>query len=135
MAGLVVEEEAHISQCYGGDCYITTGNWMHQGVLPTEGTQIAFGTNGIAKGAAHPAAAHLWINYIWRPDVMAKIIETIGYSPVHAGVSDLLSEEMRHWPSTILSEEYIAKCQWDTPLLWEEEITNLWTEIWMEFKK
>lgn len=133
---LVVEEEAHISQCYGGDSlYYNRELDSIQGVLPTEGTQIAFGTNGIAKGAAHPAAAHLWINYIWRPDVMAKIIETIGYSPVHAGVSDLLSEEMRHWPSTILSEEYIAKCQWDTPLLWEEEITNLWTEIWMEFKK
>lgn len=133
---LVVEEEALIAHCYGGDSM-----YFHRQLdsimsgLPTEGTQTAFGTNGIAKGSEHPAAAHLWLNYIWRPEVMAKIMESIGYATVHTGVPGLLSEELSSWPTTILTEEYLKKCQWDRPELWEEEINMLWTDIWMEFKK
>ena len=133
---LVVEEEALIAHCYGGDSlYYNRQQDRIQGVLPAEGTQTAFGTNGIAKGTKHPAAAHLWLNFIWRPGNMAKIMEEIGYATVHTGVPELLSAETRDWPTTIVTEEYLAKCQWDTPVLWEEEITELWTDIWMEFKK
>ncbi|NLA27196.1 MAG: spermidine/putrescine ABC transporter substrate-binding protein [Firmicutes bacterium] len=133
---LVLEEEAILAHCYGGDSlYFNKHLDSIGGALPTEGTQLAFGTHGIAKGALHPAAAHLWINYIWRPDIMAKIIEAIGYTPVHTGVADLLSVEMRNWPTAILPDDYFEKCQWDSPALWEEELTDLWTEIWMEFKK
>ena len=133
---LMVEEEAFLAQCFSGDSlHYNRQLESIKGALPTEGTQVAFGTFGIPKGAKHPAAAHLWINYIWRPDVMVKIIEAIGYAPIHKSVPDLLSEEVRNWPTSILSEEYLNKCQWDMPVLWEEEITNLWTNIWMEFKK
>lgn len=133
---LIIEGEAHISHTYGGDSF-----WFNReyeailGVLPEEGTQVAFGTNGIASGSSNPAAAHLWLNYIWRPDVMASIIENIAYSPVHTAVPDLLSEDARNWPSMILSEEYLAKCQWDRPELWESPYDELWTEIWLELKE
>ncbi len=133
---LIIEEEALIAHCYGGDSlYYNRQLDSIESALPAEGTQTAFGTNAIAAGTKHPAAAHLWLNYIWRPGVMANIIEAVGYSPVHTGVADLLSEEMRNWPTTILTEEYLNKCQWDRPALWQEEITDLWTEIWLEFKK
>ena len=132
---LVVEEEALVAHCHGGDSlYYNRQLDRIQGVLPAEGTQATLGTNGIAKGTKHPAAAHLWINYIWRPGIMAKIMEEIGYATVHTGVPDLLSEGMRNWPTSIISEEYLAKCQWDNPILWGEA-TDLWTEIWMELKK
>ncbi len=133
---LLIEEEAQISHTYGGDSL-----WFNRefdaimGVLPAEGTQVAFGTNGIASGSPNPAAAHLWLNYIWRPDVMASIIEAIAYSPVHTGVTELLSEESKNWPSMILTEEYLAKCQWDRPELWGPPYDELWTEIWLELKK
>lgn len=133
---LMIEEQSYLSHAFAGDSW-----WFNQemdtllGVLPAEGSQVAFGTNGIAAGSPHPAAAHLWLNYIWRPDVMAKIIETIAYSPVHTAVPELLSEEARNWPSTILTEEYLAKCQWDRPELWEPPISDLWTEIWLELKE
>jgi spermidine/putrescine transport system substrate-binding protein len=133
---LLIEEESHISHTWAGDSL-----WFHrelesiQGVLPAEGSQIAFGTNGIAKGSPHPAAAHLWLNYIWRPDVMAQIIEAIAYSPVHTEVAERLSEDVREWPGTVLTEEYLAKCQWDRPELWEPPFTDLMTEIWLELKE
>ncbi len=133
---LMLEEEVLIAHSFAGDSlYYNRQLDSIKGALPAEGTQLSFGSTGIAKGTKHPAAAHLWMNYIWRPHVMAKIIETTGYSPVHTGVVDFLSEEMRTWPATIVTEDYLAKCQWDNPGLWEEEITDLWTEIWMEFKK
>jgi spermidine/putrescine transport system substrate-binding protein len=133
---LLIEEESQISHTWAGDAL-----WFHreldsiQGVLPAEGSQVAFGTNGIAKGSSHPAAAHLWLNYIWRPDVMAKIMETIAYSPVHTEVANLLSQEVREWHGTVLTEEYLAKSQWDRPELWESPITDLWTQIWLELKE
>jgi spermidine/putrescine-binding protein len=39
---------------------------------------------GVVKNAAHPKAAHLWINYLLSTEVQGKIARTIGYNPVNA---------------------------------------------------
>lgn len=39
---------------------------------------------GVVKNAAHPIAAHLWINYLLSTEVQEKIARTIGYNPVNA---------------------------------------------------
>jgi putrescine transport system substrate-binding protein len=46
-------------------------------VIPLEGAVIWFDMMAILKDAPHPKNAHIFINYILRPDVMAKITNSI----------------------------------------------------------
>ena len=133
---LMVEEEAYISHTWGGDAlYFHRQLESIRGVLPAESTQLAFGTFGSAKGGAHPAVFHLWANYVFRPEVNNQLIETIGYSPLHTGVPELLSEEMKAWSATVLPEEYVEKSQFQPPVVFTKEIIDLWEPIWLELKK
>jgi len=133
---LMVEEEAYISHTWGGDAlYFHRQLESIRGGLPTEGTQLAFGTFGSAIGGAHPAVFHLWANYVFRPEVNNLLIETIGYSPLHTAVPELLSEEMKAWPCTVLPEEYVEKSQFQPPVVFTAEIIDLWEPIWLELKK
>jgi len=133
---LMVEEEAYIAQQWSGDAY-----FLHQelesiqAALPTEGTQLLIDAVGIPIGNAHPAVAHLWINYLYRPEVNAQVIETIGYTPVHSAVPGLLSEEMKAWPGVVLTEEYLANCTFLGPEAFTEQGVELRSAIWQELKQ
>jgi putrescine transport system substrate-binding protein len=60
--------------------------------IPSEGTLNIFGALAIPADAPHPRNAHLFINYLLRPDVAANNSNAIKYAnPVTASV-DLLSE-------------------------------------------
>ena len=51
----------------------------------------------IPIGAPHPAAAHLWLNYVYRPQVSALLCGTIGFGTTNSAAVNLLPEAMMEW--------------------------------------
>jgi len=108
---LFAEKETVLSVMWAGDVY-----WAAQEVpgiklvLPREGTMMGFDSIAIAKGGKSPAAAHLFLNWIWSPENHAKLIEGIGYAPTHKATPHLLSDEVKSFPAMSLSPEYLKKC-------------------------
>lgn len=104
-----------------------------RGVLPKEGTFYDGNTAFIPKGGKHPAAAHLFLNYIFRTDVNAKLVEYIGYPPVHKHVMEFMSDKMKAWPGFVVDPEYMKKCDtYDvkaTTGIGKEMRDKLWEEI------
>jgi len=133
---LVLEEEAWIAHIWVGDAY-----FLHQelpaikGALPPEGTLMGVDSLVIPKGATHPAAAHLFINYLFRPEVNALLIKTIGYAPNHTVAGKLLPEEMKKWPGVSPSEEFLDRCEFTNPRAYTGKGKKLRMKIWEELKR
>ncbi|MEE9192550.1 MAG: hypothetical protein V3U04_08075, partial [Candidatus Aerophobetes bacterium] len=81
----------------------------------------------------HPAAAHLFLNYLFRPQVMALHIETIWYNSTHTAVLELLPADFLEKVS--IPEGYLDKSDpFDLRALTGIGL-ELRTEIWEEMKR
>ena len=133
---LVLEEEAKIAQCWSGDpWFLHTELPTIRGVMPKEGTQVDIDAMLIPKHAPHPAAAHLWINYVFSPEVNQRLIESIGYIPMHKATAENLPQEMQDWPGLVPSDAYLEKCDFTHPRSFTGQGQKLRQEIWEELKR
>ena len=101
--------------------------------LPTEGNKLGLDLTLHAIGSPHPAAAHLFLNYLFRPEVNALHIESIWYPPVHTAVTELLPEEFLK--VIALPEGYLAKCDPFDPRAVTGRGLELRIEIFEELKR
>lgn len=135
----LVEEEAWVSQTWDGDAWLVSQDMPTKGslkgVLPKEGTFIDANTDFIPSGAKHPAAAHLFLNYLYRTDVNVLLIKVIGYPPVHKHVMEFMSPEMKAWPGFILPDGYIEKCDFVDERAFTGKGKELRLKIWEALKK
>jgi len=131
---IMIEEEAWMAEQWYGDAYFLSQELESLRVaMPSEGSQKGIDFMAIPKGAPHPAAAHLFIDYILRPEVNALLIEAIAYLPNHTTSGQLLSEELQ---ALLPSEEYLSdKCEWETPQAYTGKGLELRSAIWEELKK
>ncbi len=133
---LLVEEEAWMSHLWVGDGWLLSADApTMRGVLPEEGTYIAGNTDFIPIGAKHPAAAHLFINYLFRTDVNALLVGWIGYPPAHKHVMELMSDKMKAWPGFVLTQDYIKKCDGFNARMITGQGQKIRAKIWEELKK
>lgn len=63
-------------------------------VYPKEGVILAMDTMAIPKGAKHPDNAHKFLNFVMRPEIAAKISESLGYGTLNAEAIKLLPKEL-----------------------------------------
>jgi len=128
------EGEVWMSQQWNGGIYFNQR--YVEGLrcaLPAEGSAIMVDPIVIPIGASHPAAAHLFLNYLWRPEVYASLVETIFYlPPQHTAVSEFLSEYAK---ATAPPEEYLAKCEYPSGTAYSGKGLELRTAIWEELKR
>jgi spermidine/putrescine transport system substrate-binding protein len=83
---------AWISQAYSGDIYQlnNSGSPDIKFVVPKEGATFWTDTMSIPKGAKHPLDAITYMDYVYRPEVAAKLAEYITYiTPVPAAKEQL----------------------------------------------
>jgi spermidine/putrescine transport system substrate-binding protein len=133
---LIVEEQAWISHSWTGDMwYASRDQPAWRNVLPKEGSYWSVESVFIPKGAKSPAAAHLFLNFLFRTDMNALTIETVGYPPVHKHVMEFMSDEMKAWPGFILDPEYMKKCDGVNIRAFTGKGEELRQKIWMELKK
>ena len=83
---------AWISQAYSGDIYQLniSGSPDIKFVIPKEGATYWTDNMCIPKGAKHPLDAITYMDYVYRPEVAAKLVEGIAYiTPVPAAKEQL----------------------------------------------
>ncbi len=131
---LLYGDEALISHLWYGDGWFLNAEYEAiVPALPAEGTLLGMGLNFHPIGSPNPAAAHLFLNYFYRPEVAALLIETIWYPSIHTAVPELLSEEVLE--KVTLPEGYIDKCDPLDPRGFTGRGLELRTEIWEEIKR
>jgi putrescine transport system substrate-binding protein len=78
-------------------------------VLPKEGAQIWFDNMVIPADAPNPAAAHAFLDYIMRPDVIAKASDYVSYANANLASKALVDEAVRGNPNVYPSDETLKK--------------------------
>jgi len=126
----VLEEDTWLLQMWFGDLY-----YFHRekpsivAAYPTEGGSLGADNLFIPVGSQNPAAAHLFLNELFRPETMATLINWVGFFPTHTGIDDLLDADLKAW---FPDEEYLEKCEWITEQAFDGEGLEMRIEIWEE---
>ncbi|MGH8284719.1 MAG: extracellular solute-binding protein, partial [Steroidobacteraceae bacterium] len=100
--------------------------------IPQEGAVVFFDMLAIPADAKHPKNAHLFIDYLLRPDVAAKNSNFVNYANSNAASYDLVKPEVRDDTSIYPTPEVKAKLVPD--LAETSEFTRLLTRSWTKFK-
>jgi putrescine transport system substrate-binding protein len=100
--------------------------------IPREGAIMFFDMLAIPADAPHPRNAHLFIDYLLRPDVAAKNASKVRYANSNAASWAAIAPEVRNDASIFPPPEVMAKLQPD--LAESPEFTRLLTRAWTRFK-
>ena len=89
------------------------GNGVHiEYLVPKEGAVVWNDVAAILKDAPHPQAAHKFINFLMRPDVMANITNYVAYANANAAATPLVDEEIRNnpgiYPSQATQDKFVV---------------------------
>jgi putrescine transport system substrate-binding protein len=101
-------------------------------VIPKEGSLLWFDELAIPRDAPHVANAHLFINYLLNPSVLAGISSFIGYANANVAATSLLepsiaSDPIIYPPADVQQRLFV---QTDDP----PEQSRAITRIWQKFK-
>jgi putrescine transport system substrate-binding protein len=128
-----------VAQGYGGDLIQArdrareAGNGVEiMALLPKEGTAFVIDAMAIPKDAPHPGNAHLFIDYMMRPDVVAAITNATGYANAVPASMDMVDDAIKNDPFIYASEEERAKGYSVPPA--DKEYERERTRIWTAFK-
>ena len=101
-------------------------------VVPREGSLVWFDLLAIPRDAPHAANAHLFINYLMDPQVIAKISNFIGYANANVAAMPLLDASLASDPviyPTLEEKQRLFVQTEDTP-----EKARAITRLWQKFK-
>lgn len=99
--------------------------------VPKEGTIIWFDTMAIPKDAPHPNNAHVFINYVVQPEVIAGVTNYVNYANGVAASLQFVDESVRNDPGVYPPPEVKAKLFPD--LAETQEFTRLLNRTWTRF--
>ena len=99
--------------------------------IPKEGAQMWFDQMAIPADAPHVAEAHEFINYIMKPEVIAKASNYVFYANGNKASQELLDEEVRGDPAVYPDEATTEKLFTTTPPDNKEQrlFTRTWTKV------
>lgn len=100
-------------------------------VVPKEGALIFYDMLAIPKDADHPENAHLFINYLLRPDVMAKISTYTSYDSGNKAAEEFVADEVKNNPNIFIPSEKMQKMflREVLPQKVTKELNKIWTRV------
>jgi spermidine/putrescine transport system substrate-binding protein len=90
-------------------------------IIPEEGGMLWSDNMMIPQKAPHPYGAEVWMNYVYDPQVQAKIAEYVNYVPPVKGVQDLVPEDLAKNALVFPDPATRERLSEHTPLTVEEE--------------
>jgi putrescine transport system substrate-binding protein len=99
--------------------------------IPKEGALMWFDTLAIPADAKHPGNAHLFIDYLLRPEIAARNSDFVNYANANAKATELVNEELRNDPGIYPNAETKARLQ--PNLSKSAEYTRLLNRAWTRF--
>jgi len=100
-------------------------------IIPKEGAQMWFDQMAIPADARNMDEAHEFLNYIMRPDVMAKASNYVYYANGNAASKEFLNDDVIGDPAIYPSDETVAKLYTVTaydPRV-QRTVTRTWTAV------
>lgn len=101
-------------------------------VIPKEGAPMWFDMMAIPKDAKHPDNAHVFINYIMRPDVAAEISNYVSYASANKAALASIDPELKANTGVYPTEE--AKKGLFSLAVLPAEVDRLFNRIWTGLK-
>jgi spermidine/putrescine transport system substrate-binding protein len=100
-------------------------------VVPSEGSQIWEDDWAIAVGAPNPELAHIFLNFVLRPEVAAQEARYTRYATGNRPARAMLDHDMQNDQSTYPPEEVLAKLEAGMPLDTDGQSRRdaLWREV------
>ncbi len=103
-----------------------------QALIPPAGATLFFDTMAIPKDAPNVKNAHLFINYILRPEVHASLTNTVFYANPNTASKKFVNKVVSDNPTVFLSAEDVAKLT--VPDAVPQDIRRVQTRIFTGFK-
>jgi putrescine transport system substrate-binding protein len=101
-------------------------------VIPKEGAPMWFDMMAIPKDAKHPNNAHLFLNYILRPEVMAAISNAVQYASANKASIPLVDKAVLENSGVYPAPETMHKLF--TFAVMPPEVDRMFTRIWTKLK-
>ena len=100
-------------------------------IIPKEGALMWFDQLAVPADAPNVENAHKFINYIMRPEVIAKASNYVFYANGNLGAKSYLSPDVLNDPAIYPSDEVVANLFTLTPYGPREQrvLTRLWTKV------
>lgn len=100
--------------------------------IPKEGTQVWFDQMAIPKDAPHPDAAHQFIDFMMRPEVIAKSTDYVNYANGNKDAQALISPDILNDPAIYPPQDVLDRLFIITP--YEPDVQRVVTRIWTRVK-
>ncbi|PZM11956.1 polyamine ABC transporter substrate-binding protein [Rhizobium tubonense] len=99
--------------------------------IPSQGAQMWFDMMAIPKDAPHVAEAHEFINYIMKPEVIAKASNYVFYANGNKASQQFVDKEVLDDPVIYPPEDMMKKLFTTTPYdnKIQKTVTRLWTTV------
>ena len=128
----LLNNEVLAAVLWNGEAYAASGeNPDIRCIYPEEGFSLWADSLCIPKNAANVENAHLFIDYLLRPEVSALICQEMGYSSPNLAAKALLSEEVRGNEIVYPSHETMMRGEFETDL---GPAVKAYEECWMRLK-
>lgn len=103
-------------------------------VIPDEGGLVYYDMLAIPADAKHPDNAHKFLDYMMRPNVMAKVSTFTHNATAVKPALPLVDEDVRNDPNVYIPEEKMATKMFVNKVL-PTKINKLVTQLWTKLKK
>jgi putrescine transport system substrate-binding protein len=101
--------------------------------IPKEGTAMWFDMMAIPKTARHPDNAHLFLDFLMRPDVIAEISNYVSYPNANSASYASLDKAITDDPMISPTKETIDTRLFGLAVL-PPEVSKKYTDVWTELK-
>jgi putrescine transport system substrate-binding protein len=101
--------------------------------IPKEGALMWFDNMAIPKDAPHPEEAHIFINYMMRPEVAAKNTNFVGYPNGNLASQQFVNKEVLEDPQIYPPKETVAGLYTITPN--SPEVQRALLNAWRDMKR
>ncbi|MES2356232.1 MAG: polyamine ABC transporter substrate-binding protein [Pseudomonadota bacterium] len=103
-----------------------------EALVPKQGAILFFDTMAIPADAPHPNNAHLWINYILRPEVAASLSNKVFYANPNSASLKFVKKELVENKSVFLSDE--DRKRMIPPQAVSNDTRRVMTRVYTQFK-
>ncbi len=100
--------------------------------VPREGSPYWLDAAYIPADAPHPDNAHVFINFLLRPDVIAAISNFTGYANANLDATSMVKKEFRDNPAIYPDAEFKRRLHWTAVL--EPKVERLRSRAWTRVK-
>ncbi|QEY60705.1 polyamine ABC transporter substrate-binding protein [Metapseudomonas lalkuanensis] len=99
--------------------------------IPKEGGNLWFDMLAVPADAANAKEAHAFINYLLKPEVIAKVSDYVGYANPNLKAGELMNQEVRtdesvYPPQAVLDKLYVSA---ELPPKVQRLMTRSWTKV------